>query len=250
MAKKKRQKRGFLVALLIGFDEQKIHFWKVYTHSVKRYTHLSLSNKWKYADFKQKYQYFEEIVNILRPIVKNGLKSILLANPLKLNYSSDFLVHINKHHRWLVSSRKDNQVSFGQIKGYARDLNEARLLIEQSNSLDILLETSSDESKLLTNLLEKTINKSDDKTSVLYGLQEIEEFIYMGGKKDKSVAEKLDYLLISDNFIADHKNKNRIYRLKQIAENKGIITRVFSKDTPAGNRINQYGGIVCFKKFD
>lgn len=245
---KKKQKRGFLVALLVGFAEQEIHLWNVYTYKVNRIKQIKLSKKWQYADDKEKYHFFEELVDSIRPIINNGLKSILLANPSKLDYSNSFLEHINKHHHWLVSSRRNNQITIGQIDGFARNLEETTTLIAQDHSLKIISETISDETNLIINQLEKAINLDDKTILVLYGLKEIEDLIYKGGKNDKSPAEKVDYLLISDNFFENHKKKNRIYRLKQIAENKGIMTRIISEETAAGSRINEFGGIICFKK--
>jgi len=40
---KKKPKRGFLVALLIGFDEKEIHTWKVYSHSLRFYKTIKLT---------------------------------------------------------------------------------------------------------------------------------------------------------------------------------------------------------------
>ena len=53
---KKKPKRGFLVALLIGFDEKEIHTWKVYSHSLRSYKTIKLTRKWKYLDDKQIYK--------------------------------------------------------------------------------------------------------------------------------------------------------------------------------------------------
>jgi len=79
-------------------------------------------------------------------------------------------------------------------------------------------------------------------------LEDIEVLIYKGGKKDKSAAEKLDFLTVTEDFINNHKSKNRIHRLIQIANNKGIITKTISIENPAVDRFNQFGGILAFKK--
>ncbi|MBA7587760.1 hypothetical protein ES708_29798 [subsurface metagenome] len=82
----------------------------------------------------------------------------------------------------------------------------------------------------------------------MYNLEDIEAFIYEGGKKDKTAAEKLDFLIVTEDFINNHKNKHRIHRLIQIANNKGIITKTISIENPAVDRFNQFGGILAFKK--
>ncbi|TKJ19171.1 MAG: hypothetical protein CEE42_15870 [Promethearchaeota archaeon Loki_b31] len=245
---KKKLKRGFLVALLIGFDEKEIHMWKVYSHSLRVYKTIKLIRKWKYLDDKQIYNLLEELVNIIRLVIRDGLKSILLASSQKKDYSTIFLDHINKHHQWLVRSKGYNRVSFGEIVGTANTLESANFLISQEKSLHIIHETTSDEINLLVKQLEKIINIGDPNRLLLYNLEDIEAFIYEGGKKDKTAAEKLDFLIVTEDFINNHKNKHRIHRLIQIANNKGIITKTISIENPAVNRFNQFGGILAFKK--
>lgn len=246
--KKKKPKRGFLVALLIGFDEKEIHTWKVYSHSLRFYKTIKLTRKWKYLDDKQIYHSLEELVNLIRHVIRDGLKSILLASSQKNNYSTLFLDHINKHHQWLVRSKGYNGVSFGEIVGNANTLEGAKFLISQEKSLDIISETTSDEINLLVKQLNKIINVGDPNKLLLYNLEDIEAFIYGRGNKDKSAAEKLDFLIVTENFINGHKSKNRIHRLIQIANNKGIITKTISIENPAADRFDQFGGILAFKK--
>ena len=245
---KKKPKRGFLVALLIGFDEKEIHTWKVYSHSLRFYKNIKLTRKWKYLDDKQIYKLLEELVNLIRIVIRDGLKSILLASSQKKDYSTIFLDHINKHHQWLVRSKGYNRVSFGEIVGNANNIESAKFLISQEKSLHIIHETTSDEINLLVKQLEKIINVGDPNRLLLYSLEDIESIIYEGGKKDKSAAEKLDFLIVTEDFISNHKSKHRIHRLIQIANNKGIITKTISIENPAVDRFNQFGGILAFKK--
>lgn len=244
----KRPKRGFLIALLIGFDEKEIHTWKVYSHSLRAYNKIKMTRKWKYLDDKQKYHVIEELVNLIRSVIQDGLKSILLASPPKTDYSTKFLTHINKHHQWLVRSRGYNQVSIGEIVGTANDLDSATFLISNEKSLEIIQDTTSDEIQLLVNQLNKLINVGDPNKLLLYNLEDIESLIYGRGKKDKTAAEKLDFLIVTENYIINHKHKNRVHRLLQIARNKGIITKTISIENPAADRFNQFGGILAFKR--
>ena len=246
--KKKKPKRGFLVALLIGFDEKEIHAWKVYSHSLRFYKTIKLTRKWKYLDDKQIYHSLEELVNLIRLVIRDGLKSILLASPQKNNYSTIFLDHINKHHQWLVRFKGYNRVSFGEIVGTANNIESANYLISQEKSLEIISETTSDEINLLVKQLNKIINVGDPNKLLLYNLEDIEALIYGRGKKDKSAADKLDFLIVTENFINRHKYKYRIHRLMQIANNKGIITKTISIENPAVDRFDQFGGILAFKK--
>ncbi len=244
---KKKPKRGFLVALLIGFDEKEIHTWKVYSQSLRVYKTIKLTRKWKYLDDKQIYKLLEELVNLIRIVIRDGLKSILLASSQKKDYSTIFLDHINKHHQWLVRSKGYNRVSFGEVVGNANNIESAKFLISQEKSLHVIHETTSDEINLLVKQLEKIINVGDPNRLLLYSLEDIEAVIYEGGKKDKSAAEKLDFLIVTEDFINRH-NKHRVHRLIQIANNKGIITKTISIENPAVDRFNQFGGILAFKK--
>jgi len=249
MTKKKRQTRGFLVAMLVSFDEQATYLWKIFTHQIRAFKTVQLAKKWKYTSDKEKYHIYEDLVNVIRPVIKEGLKSVILASPPKRDYSSEFLEHVKKHHQWLIRLRGDNQVSFGQIVGNAYTSEEASNLIAEQESVDVIRETTSGEGDLIINHLEKHINANDQNVMVLYGLREIEDYIYKGGIKDKYTADNIDYLILTDNFLDLHKKKNRIHRLMQISENKGIITKIISGESPSGIRINQFGGIICFKKF-
>jgi len=247
---KKKTKRGFLLALLIGFDEKEIHLWKVYSNSLRFYKTIKLKRKWKYLDDKQRYHSFQELVNLIRVVVKDGVKSILLASPQKNNSSTLFLEHINKHHQWLTRSKGYNRVSFGEIVGNANSLESARFLISQEKSMNIISETTTDEINQLVKELNKIINIGDPSILLLYNLEEIETFIYGRSKKDISTTEKLDFLIVTENFIKKHSYKNRIHRLIQIANNKGIITKTISIENPAADRFDQFGGILAFKKAD
>ncbi|MGV9172535.1 MAG: hypothetical protein ACOC44_15330 [Promethearchaeia archaeon] len=248
MVRKKRKKRGYSVAVLVGFDEQTIHFWQVYSQRIKLHKRMKLPRKWKNCDEKQEYRYHENIINVLRPLIYEGVKSILLVDLPKKNYSSHFLEHIKKHHRWLTRSKRKNQVSFGQIKGKASRAKEVRWLVEQEETSKVLRSITQKEGDLLIAQLEKTLNTEKYKQKVFYGLKELEDLIYSGGKKDTSVTEKVDYLVMTDTYLNKHKQKGRIYRLKQIAENKGIITKIIPEESPAGSRIQEFEGILAFQK--
>ncbi|MFO8018312.1 MAG: hypothetical protein R6U96_06720 [Promethearchaeia archaeon] len=245
---RRRKKRGYSVAVLVGFSQQTIHFWQVYSQRVKLHKRLELPRKWKNCNEKQEYHYHEDIINVLRPLIHEGVKSILLVDLPKKDYSSRFLDHVEKHHRWLIRSKKKNQVSFGQITGKASTSKKVRWLLEQEKTSKVMKSITLRESDLLMTQLERILNTEDEKQKVFYGLKEIEKLIYMGGKKDDSVSDKVDYLIMTDKFLNENKQKGRVYRLKQIAENKGIVTKILPEESPAGARIHEFGGILSFKK--
>ena len=165
-----------------------------------------------------------------------------------MDVTQRFLEHVQKHHTWLTRAKKDNQVTFGQITGKATNIKQVHWLIEQEETKKIMKVLRNQEGELLVAQLEKALNRTGDQESVFYGLNEIEDIIYKGGKKDNSVLEKIEYLIMTNTYLKNHKQKGRIYRLKQIAENKGIKTKIFLEESPAGFKIQQFGGILCFKK--
>ena len=108
MVKKRkfRTKRGHPVALLIGLHEDNAVFWRIFSKIVKPDIIIKRGRKRKFQNNKQIYNFHEEIVEKLRPIIKEGLKSVLLASPPKKEYSTEFLNHVQKHHKWLLKREK------------------------------------------------------------------------------------------------------------------------------------------------
>jgi len=242
----RNRKRGFLLALLIGFDEKHILGWKVYSHSLRPYNNIIMPRKWKYLDEKQQYKLFEDLVDFIRPMIKQGLKSILLAEEGKLNISDDFIEHVNKHHRWLIKGR--NRISFGKIKGLANTLESAQTLLTREDSSNIIEETVSEELNQLSQKLEMLINTGDPKELLIYNLEGIENLVFEGGKKDVSAAENLELIILTESYLENRRHKNRVHRLLQIAQNKGVKTKIISKESPEAASFNRLGGILAFKK--
>ncbi|TFG01874.1 MAG: hypothetical protein EU539_13605, partial [Promethearchaeota archaeon] len=188
MARKKRKKRGFPVGVLVSFDEQVIHIWKLFSESVRKFDRLPLKRKWKNTTDKDLYHYFQDLLELLRPLIDIGLRSILLVSPKGKEWPKAFLSHIEKHHRWLIGSKGNNQVFFGQITGNARNNMEVKYLLENKETNEVIKNITSQEAYFIIKKLEKCINIQNPKTTIIYGLREIEDLIYKGGKKDDSVA--------------------------------------------------------------
>jgi stalled ribosome rescue protein Dom34 len=242
---RKKQKRGNLIALLIGYDNKKIYFWKIYSHSLRAHETIKLPRKWQNLDDKQLYNLLEEVVDVIRKVVKDGLKSILIASTYYKEFWNKFMEHVTKHHQWLLKGY--NRVSFGEINGRANTLESAKNLVSKEESKQVVTEIISEEISHLIERLEKIINAGNPNEGLLYNLDDIEAIVYKGGKKDKSAAKELDLIIITQNYIHNHKNKNRIHRLTQIAKNKGIKVKIISIEDPSVDRFNQFGGILAFK---
>jgi stalled ribosome rescue protein Dom34 len=82
---------------------------------------------------------------------------------------------------------------------------------------------------------------------VLFSLQEAENLILNPQIAGKPQPE---YLLLTDDFLAGSRQKNRVNRLMQIAARNGVKTRVIDTESNAGARLKQLGGIVCLAKLD
>jgi stalled ribosome rescue protein Dom34 len=80
---------------------------------------------------------------------------------------------------------------------------------------------------------------------VFFSLEEAENLIL---KRYKPGRPKPEYLLLTDKYLADTHQKNRLHRLMQIAANKQVKTRIVNAESPAGLRLTQLGGIVCIAK--
>ena len=62
------------------------------------------------SDPKAVYNFHESIVNALRPTLKEGVRSIIIASPAKTSYAQEFLNHIKAHHSWLLQGRKQSNI--------------------------------------------------------------------------------------------------------------------------------------------
>lgn len=100
MAKRKhRYRRGYPLAVLVGLEERRAVLWRVFSEVVKL---DGIVERGREAEKGELYDFLESIVNALRPIIKEGIKSIVIAAPARTDYAKNFLDHIRKHHVWLV----------------------------------------------------------------------------------------------------------------------------------------------------
>ena len=74
-------------------------------------------------------------------------------------------------------------------------------------------------------------------------LEEIEDIVY---NRERDNDFRTAYLMLTDKYLAESKDKNQIHRLLQISKNRKVKTRIVNAKTPAGKRISQLGGVVFF----
>jgi len=239
--RKRRIKRGYPVALLVGFEDDHAVLWQIFSHVIKLSLRLELDGK--RTDEKILYNFHESVVDTLKPVLKEGIRSIVVTAPVRTTYAADFLEHIQKHHRYLIQSKSQNRANFAKLVGSADDRIKVAELVKTKEFTNLIAETTSEEADQVVNSLEKHLYGTGNNAVVIYSLKEIEDTVY---SREKGREFRTEYLLLTDNYLADSKQKNRIHRLLQISKNKKVKTRIINAETPAGNRISQFGGIIFF----
>jgi stalled ribosome rescue protein Dom34 len=241
MMKPKNYKRGYPVAMLIGIEADHAALWQIFSQVAKPQQAISIKGERK--DQKALYTFHETIINALRPVLKEGVRSMVVASPTRTSYAQEFLYHIKAHHAWLMQGT--SKASFSQITGSASSPPQVAALTKSSAFKQLIQENATEETENLLQILEKRLSKTDN--LVLFSLQEAETLILNPQTPGKPQPE---YLMLTDDYLADSRQKNRVNRLMMIAAKNGVKTRVISAESNAGLRLTQLGGIVCLAKID
>ncbi|MBD3351737.1 MAG: hypothetical protein GF364_09655 [Candidatus Lokiarchaeota archaeon] len=244
--KKRRSKRGFPVSVLVGLHEDRAVFWKIYSEKIKPEQVIKRGRKRKNQDEKQLYHFHEEIVNLLRKIIKGGIRSIVLVNSPKTEYNQEFFEHVEHHHQWMLK-KGPQQAVFAKLEGNASNAEELFKLVQYELFQEKVEEASNTESSMIIKDLEEILNRSDRFGKILYKIKPIEELI---DHKWKKYEQKPNYLLLTDTFLNEHPQKNRIHRIIQVAKNNGIKSKIIYSESDAGKRLKQLGGMVCYIIYD
>jgi stalled ribosome rescue protein Dom34 len=238
-----KYKRGYPVAILISLEEDKAVLWKIFSKVAKPENTIRISGTRNNA--KALYRFHETIVNALRPTLKEGVHSVILASQPRTNHAQEFLNHIRDHHTWLTQGQ--NKTSFSPITGPASTPPQAAALTRTPAFHQLISETTAEENENLIEILEKRLNTADQNSAVLFSLEEAENLILKWHEPSRS---KPEYLLLTDKYLAGSRQKNRLHRLMQIAKNKRVKTRIITAESPAGKRLTQLGGIVCLTRIE
>ena len=241
MKQKKGYKRGYPIALLVSFEDDHAVLWQIFSQVAKLHVRLMLDGK--RTDAKGLYNFHESVVDALRPMLEEGVRSVAVTAPMKTTYAQDFLDHVQKHHAYLIQTKKTSRTAFVKLVGSADQPHKVAELVKTREFRRSVTETTSEEADHIVNILEKYLFGKESNSVVLYSLKEIEDMVYGQWKPD---GLRTEYLLLTDKYLADSKDRNRVNRLLQISKNKKVKTRVFDSETPAGKRISQFGGIVFF----
>jgi stalled ribosome rescue protein Dom34 len=239
----KAYRRGYPVAVLVGIENDRAVLWKVFSHVVKPEKTVPMNGA--RSDPKALYNFHESIINSMRPSIKEGVRSLIIAAPARTNYKEKFLEHIRAHHTWLVQG--PSKAVFSEMTGLASTISDVTALTRTSEFRQLIDETTEEESEDLIGLLEKRLNVISHDMLVLYSFAEIENQILGQWKIGKP---KPEYLLMNDLYLLSSRQKYRLQKLMQIAANKKVKTRIVKADSPAGKRLAQLGGFVCVMKLD
>jgi stalled ribosome rescue protein Dom34 len=245
---KRKPKRGYPLALMIGFEPMSVFFWNLYSERAELRKVHKMPRKFKNMDKTNRYQFYENLVNELRPILKQGMKSILLVTPPKKKNALGFQEHIQHHHQWMLNENHPHCASFKTLTGQVTDLEQTSVFIQSAEFQEALGQVHEREADQIVGVLEKRLNDPNE-GFVLHTLKEIEDLIYAGGKRKKnfkSLPLTPEYIILTNQYLEEHPNKNRLQRLLQIAKNRNIKTKIIDSETGAGIRTAQLGGIVCF----
>lgn len=237
MKTKRGYKRGYPVALLVGFEQAHAALWQVFSHVVKPHQTLNLAGR--RTDERALYDFHESVLNALRPVLKEGVRSVVVTAPTKTNYTVDFMDHVRKHHAYLLQSKGPNKVTFAELVGSADQPHSVAELVKTKEFRELIVATTSGEADQIVSTIERSLNSNQ---LVLFSLKEIEDAVYNQEKDDFSAA----YLVLTDKYLAESGYKHRIHRLQQISANKKAKTRIIDAETPAGKRITQFGGLIFF----
>jgi stalled ribosome rescue protein Dom34 len=245
MAKKKHKhhpRRGYPVAILVIFESRRALLWQVFSEAVKPDAIVKFIGK--RDDMKALYAFHEKTVDALRPALKEGIKSVILVSPPKSLYCTEFLEHVQAHHLWLVKTKSPNAVTFGTMDGVVNDYEGVSILVQSEEFQAKINEITGGEADQIIAALEKRVQKlGSDKEPVLYTLTEIESVIFT---RNPVEIRQPEYIILTDQFLAENPEKNRLQRLLQIAKNRSVKTRIIKAESAAGERLAQFGGIVWF----
>ncbi len=225
--------------MVVGLEQNCAVLWQIFSQVAKQGPTVTFTGDRK--DAKALYNFHEAIVNTLRPTLKEGVKSIIVASPSRTSFANDFLGHIKTHHQWLFQGA--NKATFSQVTGLAGTKPQIAALTSTDQFKELIQQTAAQETENLLEILEKRLNTQDN--LVLFSLPEAENVILNPQAPGRMQPE---YLLLTDEYLANSRQKSRVNRLMQIAQNKKIKARVISAESNAGKRLTQLGGIVCLAK--
>ncbi len=228
------------MAIIIGLAETSAGLWHAYSRVVKPGATVRLEGYRNNA--KAVYNFHEGIINALRPTLREGVRSIILASPPRTTYTQEFTEHVKRHHAWLAQGA--NKVAFAEMTGSATTRSDVSALAKTAVFAKLIEDATGEETGDLLDLLESRLNDNSGRYAVLFSIDEAENLI-LHQQKSGFVPE---FLFLTNKYLSSSRQKGRVNRLMQVAANRKVRTRVVDGETAAGKRLSQLGGIVCLAK--
>ncbi len=224
----------------MDFEEHRAVLWRIFSNVAKQ--HLVVNLDGKRTDKRSLYNFHESLIDALRPVLGEGVRSVIITAPMKTTFSGDFMDHVQKHHSYLLRSKRHNRAAFAELAGSGKAHNVAEL-VKTEEFRKSITEATSGEASHIVDALDTRLFGISSNSIVLYTLREIEDMIY---SPEDANNLKMSHLVLTDKYLTDIKEKGRLHRLLQISKNKKVKTRIVDAETSAGKRISQFGGIVFF----
>ena len=175
----KAYRRGYPVAILAGIENDHAALWQVFSQVAKHQQTIPLNGD--RSDPKAVYNFHESIVNALRPTLKEGVRSIIVASPAKTSYAQEFLNHIKAHHSWLLQG--PNKATFSTITGSASTPPQVAALTKTAVFKQLIQETASEETE---NLLEILRNASTQRTILCFFRWKKQKTLFLANKQQEN----------------------------------------------------------------
>ena len=237
VARRRRdRRRGHPTAVLVGLEENRAVLWRIYSRAFKRHADIEAREKGK----RGLYNFHEEIVDSLRPILREGVGSVILVSPAKKGYARGFLDHVAKHQPWMT--RGAGSAVFSEMTGSASTSEDVSAVVRTEEFRGAMGDAAEGEADRILGLLERRLN-DDEAGPIFYSLDKIEDAVFGRRGRDDPVPE---HLIFTDRFLSEH--RRRTQRLMQASGSRNVRATVVGAGTAAGVRLAQLGGMVLLTR--
>ncbi len=246
--KAKKGVRGLYQSVVLVFHPQTCQIWHQYTGKIEKMGSLSFTKAIHNASDIERQKYMEDLVNLLRPELRQGHRSIIFISPASLQIADLFQVHIARHHRWINAPDHPFSGIFRFIDAEPQSSDDIFQLIMATEFQTAIQAVTIAETDRILTVLEERLHQHEE-SMVFVGLEENERLVYAGGTKAKKFRPlKLipEYVLLTESFYNHPTSRNRVHRLLQIAQNRGLSVRIIPDDAPLGTRLTTIGGMASF----
>lgn len=224
----------------MGLEEKIAYIWHLYSSKFEIVGTIKKGGVHSHQN--PIYTFFETLIDKIRPIIREGTRSIVIVTPPKSEIFNIFLLHIKDHHQWLINPKSQNKVSLTNIIGKARDRKDIELLRQNPDFASVLSDSIGDEYANLAAIFHKRFNSPETHEGFFFLMNEIEEVV---DSERIGLDFEPEYILLSDQFWISHKTQRKVQQLLDRAKNKGFKIKILNKNEDFGKKVQDFGGIVC-----